>query len=121
MKLSTQIVLLSGIGAVVAWGAIAQVVSEVATPNMKPSADKINAAVAAAFAKAPADWQSRLTGDDTMKVCSASGNNIDGATSKIIDTRERATIEYRPDGVVLGDWKQGERIYRLPRGSAEWR
>jgi L-cysteine S-thiosulfotransferase len=110
MKYSAQVMLLSGIGAVFAWGAFAQVASEVAAPNMRPSSEAINAAVAKAFAKAPADWQSRLTGDDTMKVCSASGNNIDGATSKIIDTRERATIEYPSDGIVLGDWKQGERI-----------
>jgi L-cysteine S-thiosulfotransferase len=99
MKIPRSLVLLVGLGAVLTSVAIAQVPSKA-----------IDTAVTAAFAKAPADWQPRLAGDDTIKACSASGNALDAATSKLVDARERATIEYPTDGNVLGDWKQGERI-----------
>jgi L-cysteine S-thiosulfotransferase len=69
-----------------------------------------DAAISAAFAKAPADWQPRLTGDQTMQSCSATGNAPVAADAKAIDARERSTIQYPADGNVMGDWAQGEKI-----------
>ncbi len=71
---------------------------------------KADAALKQAFAKAPADWAGRLTGDDTMRACSAANNQPVPAVAKAIEAREKSTIKYPTDGKLLGDWKQGERI-----------
>ena len=71
---------------------------------------KADAALKAAFAKAPADWQGRLTGDATMQACSAANNQPAPAVAKEIEAREKATIKYPDDGKLLGDWQKGERV-----------
>ena len=71
---------------------------------------KADAALQAAFAKAPADWQGRLTGDATMQACSAANNQPAPAIAKEIEAREKATIKYPDDGKLLGDWQKGERV-----------
>ena len=71
---------------------------------------KVDAAMKDAFAKAPADWQPRLGGDQTMRECSAHRNAPPAALAKVIQARERATIKYPDDGKLLGDWKKGETI-----------
>jgi sulfur-oxidizing protein SoxX len=78
----------------------------------KPTVDpaKADAAMKAAFPKAPADWQSRLVGDETMKECSAHRNAPPAALAKAIQGRERATIQYPTDGKFLGDWKKGHAL-----------
>ncbi len=83
-----------------------------APAQQKPSVDpaKVDAAVKAAFPTAPADWQSRLTPDETMKQCSAFENLPPKAVADAIQTRERARIEYPADGKLIGDWKKGEAV-----------
>lgn len=81
-----------------------------AQQSAKVDATKADAAIAAAFAKAPADWQPRLTPDPTMKECSASLNSPSKAVSDAIVKREKAAIVYPPDGKFLGDWKKGEAL-----------
>jgi L-cysteine S-thiosulfotransferase len=78
----------------------------------KPAVDpaKADAAIKAAFAKAPADWAGRITGDATMQTCSATNNSPAPAAAKEIQARELATIKYPADGKLLGDWKEGEKI-----------
>ena len=71
---------------------------------------RADAAIAAAFPTAPADWQSRLTPDETMKQCSAHRNNPPKAVADAIREREKATIVYPADGKYLGDWKKGEAL-----------
>ncbi len=71
---------------------------------------KSDAALKAAFAKAPADWAGRLNGDETMQACSATNNAPDAAVAKIIQEREKASIKYPPDGKLVGDWQKGEKI-----------
>ena len=63
-----------------------------------------------AFPTAPADWQSRLMQDETMRECSVHRNSPPKAVAEAIQQRERATIEYPADGKLLGDWKKGEAI-----------
>jgi L-cysteine S-thiosulfotransferase len=70
----------------------------------------VDAAIAAAFAKAPTEWQPRLTGDATMQTCSVASNLPAASDAKTIDAREKATIQYPPDGNVIGDWARGEKI-----------
>ena len=83
-----------------------------ALAQQKPAIDpaKVDAAVKAAFPTAPADWQSRLMPDETMKQCSAHDNLPTKAVGEAIQARERATIEYPADGKLIGDWKNGERL-----------
>jgi L-cysteine S-thiosulfotransferase len=73
-------------------------------------AARADAAVREAFPTAPADWQSRLTPDETMRQCSAHRNNPPKAVADAIREREKATIVYPPDGKFLGDWKKGEEL-----------
>jgi sulfur-oxidizing protein SoxX len=71
---------------------------------------KADAAIKAAFQRAPADWAGRITGDATMQTCSASNNAPSAADAKDIQTREKASIKYPADGKLIGDWKTGEKI-----------
>jgi L-cysteine S-thiosulfotransferase len=73
-------------------------------------ASRVDAAVKSAFPTAPADWQSRLTPDETMRQCSAHRNTPPKAIAEAIQQRERVTISYPPDNKLLGDWKKGEAI-----------
>ncbi len=72
-----------------------------------PSAD---AAIAAAFAAAPADWKDRLTPDATMKACSDYKNNPPAKVADEIQKAAKASVEYPADGKFLGDWKKGEAL-----------
>jgi len=79
-----------------------------AQQNVEPA--RADAAIAAAFPTAPADWASRLTGDETMHQCSASHNNPAKEIAGAIQKRELATIVYPSDNNLMGDWKKGEAL-----------
>src|SRR6516165_9562379 len=57
-------------------------------------AAKADAAITAAFPTAPADWQSRLVPDDTMRACSAYRNSPPKAVAEAVAQRARAVIAY---------------------------
>jgi sulfur-oxidizing protein SoxX len=90
----------------------ASLAATAALAQTKPSVDpaKADAAMKAAFPKAPADWQPRLVGDQTMRECSEHRNQPPPALGKTIQARERATIQYPPDGKLVGDWKKGHTL-----------
>ena len=71
---------------------------------------RADTAIKAAFPTAPADWASRLTGDETMQQCSASHNNPAKDVAAAIQKREQGTIVYPPDNNFMGDWQKGERL-----------
>ena len=71
---------------------------------------RADAAVKSAFPTAPADWQSRLAQDETMRQCSAHWNSPPKPIADAIRQREKATIVYPADGKIVGDWKKGEAI-----------
>jgi len=81
-----------------------------AAAQQKPAVDpaRIDAAIKSAFPTAPADWQPRLTPDETLKQCSAYGNSPPKAVFEAIQAREKAAIQYPADGKFVGDWKKGE-------------
>ncbi|MEW6450182.1 MAG: sulfur oxidation c-type cytochrome SoxX [Pseudomonadota bacterium] len=83
-----------------------------ALAQQAPAVDqaKVDAAIKAAFPTAPADWAPRLTPDETMRQCSAAENLPAPKVGEEIQKRERATIEYPPDGKLVGDWKKGETL-----------
>ncbi len=99
----TLVILLSAAGLAASTAALAQTKSAV-----DPA--KADAAVKAAFPKAPADWQSRLVGDQTMRECSEHRNAPPAALAKAIQAREKATIQYPADGKFLGDWQNGHKL-----------
>jgi len=83
-----------------------------AAAQQKPAVDtaKIDAAIAAAFPTAPADWKARFEQDETMKACSLHENSPPKPVAETIATREKARIEYPADGKLLGDWTSGEKV-----------
>src|SRR6185295_18717005 len=84
-----------------------------ATPALaqqKVDPARADAAIKAAFPTAPADWASRLTGDETMQQCSASHNNPAKDIGSAIQKREQGTIVYPSDNNFMGDWQKGEKL-----------
>jgi sulfur-oxidizing protein SoxX len=69
-----------------------------------------DAAIKAGFPTAPADWVPRLTGDETMQLCSLHKNSPPKAIADAIQAREKAAIVYPADGNFIGDWKKGEAL-----------
>jgi sulfur-oxidizing protein SoxX len=78
--------------------------------QQRPDPAIADAAVKAAFPAAPADWAPRLTGDDTMALCSAFRNSPPKNVADEIQKREQANIAYPPDNNFTGDWKKGEAL-----------
>lgn len=89
-----------------AWSAASALAQQ--PPAVDPA--RADAAIKSAFPTAPADWQSRLVPDETMRQCSAHRNNPPRAVADAIRQREKSTIVYPSDGKLLGDWKKGETI-----------
>ena len=82
-----------------------------------PPADpaRVDAAIAATFANAPAAWQPRVTQDDTQRLCSLRRNDPTPAEAQAILARETATLAI-PTGPLLGDWRNGEKIAQNGQG-----
>jgi L-cysteine S-thiosulfotransferase len=62
------------------------------------------------WTRATPEWQARLVQDETQKVCSQYRNAPTKEVADAIVAREKATIQYPPDGKLTGDWKKGERL-----------
>jgi len=80
-------------------------------PRVAPT--RVDAALKSAFPSFPAPpevWQPRLVQDETMQVCTANGNIPPKVAADAIQGRERAKIQYPPDGKFTGDWKRGETL-----------
>jgi sulfur-oxidizing protein SoxX len=59
----------------------------------------------------------RLDQDDTQRACSAlAGKTPSKAEAERIEAINLKTIKYPPDGKLLGDWKNGEKIAQEGRG-----
>jgi L-cysteine S-thiosulfotransferase len=72
--------------------------------------------IAATWKSAPEAWKSRVTQDDTQRICTASANNPQGADFDRILAREQASVVYPADGNVIGDWQKGERVAQVGTG-----
>jgi sulfur-oxidizing protein SoxX len=90
------------------------VVALAATPAIAQAptldAGKVEAAVARSWPDVPADWRPRLEQDETMATCSRYRNSPPQAEADRIVAREKASIKYPADGVLMGDWKKGEKL-----------
>jgi sulfur-oxidizing protein SoxX len=85
-------------------------ISAPALAQDKADPARVDAVVKSAFPTAPAEFQPRLTPDETMKLCAAHGNTPPQAVFEQIQKTEKAKIEYPSDGGFIGDWKVGERL-----------
>jgi L-cysteine S-thiosulfotransferase len=82
----------------------------------KASPDRIETAVKDTW-KVPAEgWQSRIDQDDTQRACSASRNQPSNAEFDKILAREKATVVFPADGIVLGKWQDGEKVAQSGSG-----
>lgn len=93
--------------------AIALLALTFATPALaqqKVDPARADAAIKPAFPTAPADWASRLLGDETMQQCSAARNSPAKTVADAVQAREQASIVYPPDNNFIGDWKKGETL-----------
>lgn len=84
--------------------------SGVAAQDAAPSPEEVDAVVLAAFPGLDADWAARLTPDETMAQCNAVGNIPDDAAFEEIRARASASIVYPEDGVLTGNWENGEKL-----------
>jgi sulfur-oxidizing protein SoxX len=73
-------------------------------------APPVDAAIKSSWASAAPDWQARLVQDETQKACSQYRNAPPKAVADAILAREKAAIQYPPDGKLMGDWKKGEQL-----------
>ena len=74
------------------------------------TAAAVDNAIKASWTRAAPEWQARLVQDETQKVCSQYRNVPPKAVADAILAREKAAIQYPPDGKLMGDWKKGEKL-----------
>ena len=81
-----------------------------AEQKSKVDPSRVDAAIKSAFPSAPADWQSRLVPDETMRQCSAANNSPPTKVFEAIQAGAKTSIQYPAGGKLVGDWKKGEAL-----------
>ncbi len=79
--------------------------------------ESVEDAIKGSWTKAAPDWQARLVQDETQKVCSQYRNVPPKQVADAIIAREKATIQYPPDGKLMGNWKNGEKLAQSGYGA----
>jgi len=79
-------------------------------------AETVDDVIKESWTRSAPDWQARLVQDETQKVCSQYRNAPPKQVADAIIAREKATIQYPPDGKLIGDWKKGERLAQSDYG-----
>jgi sulfur-oxidizing protein SoxX len=79
-------------------------------PEASAAAASVDRAIKSSWTRAAPDWQARIVQDETQSVCSQYRNAPPRAVADSIVAREKASIEYPPDGKFMGDWKKGEKL-----------
>lgn len=72
--------------------------------------EHVLAVLADGFRNAPDDFKPRLVPDETMALCNATENAPDRVTGDRIAEMAFASVVYPEDGVLKGDWRNGERL-----------
>jgi sulfur-oxidizing protein SoxX len=76
----------------------------------------VDAVIKSGFTKLPEGWAARLEQDETQRACSQFRNHPPPDVAAAIEAREAARVAYPADGVLMGDWKAGEKIAQSGRG-----
>jgi len=88
-----------------------------ATPSMAQKAPKtdvqalVNQYIAASFLPGEGQDLSRLKQDETIQACNQYRDNPPDKVAAAINEREAKTIKYPDGGKLMGDWKNGEKLY----------
>jgi sulfur-oxidizing protein SoxX len=80
------------------------------------SGDFVQKYIDAMFGKASPEWKQRVTQDETQRTCSEHRNDPPPAEASKILAREKATVVFPVDGILLGDWKAGEKVAQSGQG-----
>ena len=98
-----------------ALGTLAVAAPAAAQPAPAVDPARVEQAVAATFAGAPAEWKSRVAQDETLRVCSLRHNEPTAAEGDAILARETKNLVV-PAGDLMGNWKRGEEVAQNGRG-----
>jgi sulfur-oxidizing protein SoxX len=102
------------IGAVVTATGAAVVLAAACLPagpaQSQGQAAAVEAAIKGSWTKAAPEWHARLVQDETQRLCSQHRNAPPNEVASAILAREKAAIQYPPDGKLMGDWKKGEKL-----------
>jgi L-cysteine S-thiosulfotransferase len=93
--------------------ALALVLAGAAVAQQKPAAINpalVDKAIKESWTAAAPEWQARLAEDETQRLCSQYRNAPPKDVAAAISKREQASIEYPPDGKLMGDWQKGEKL-----------
>jgi L-cysteine S-thiosulfotransferase len=107
-------IVIAGAGASIALGAACLL----ASPAQSENQEAVEAAIKASWTRVGPEWQARLVQDETQKLCSQYRNAPPNDVANAIVAREKAAIQYPPDGKLMGDWKKGEKLAQSGYG---WR
>ncbi|MET0193742.1 MAG: sulfur oxidation c-type cytochrome SoxX [Hyphomicrobiaceae bacterium] len=99
-----HLIILAGVALITAGAALAQQKKDGADPVL------VNKAIEKSWTTVAPDWQARLDQDETQKACSQYRNSPPKDVAAAIVAREQAAIVYPPDGKLMGDWKNGEKL-----------
>jgi sulfur-oxidizing protein SoxX len=77
---------------------------------------KVEKLVSSSFKPGEGQDMSRLTQDETQKLCSKYRNNPPAKVADAITVREQATIKYPDGNKLMGDWKSGEKLVKAGFG-----
>ena len=78
----------------------------------------VEAAIKESWTRTTPEWRDRLVQDETQRLCTQYRNAPPNEVANAILAREKATIQYPPDGQLMGDWKKGEKLAQSGYG---WR
>ena len=87
-----------------------------ALPALAQTPARVEAVVVASFASAPADWKTRVIQDKLQEVCSLTRNQPNAAQSEAIVAAAKAGVVLPPDGAIIGNWRNGEKIAQNGQG-----
>ncbi len=100
----------AGLAALMPFAAAAQ------APQQKVDPAIVERYVAATWKGSSDEWKARVQQDETQRICSETGNNPQGVAFDQMLAREQATVVFPADGVVVGDWKKGQRVAQVGTG-----
>jgi sulfur-oxidizing protein SoxX len=78
--------------------------------KLKAQVDKI---IALSFLPGENQDLSRLKQDETLQTCNQYRDNVPEKMAAAIMEREAKAIKYPADGKLMGDWKTGEKYYKM--------
>jgi L-cysteine S-thiosulfotransferase len=74
---------------------------------------KADQAIAESFLPGEGQDLDRLKQDETLKQCNEYRSAPPTGVAAAINERERATVKYPEDGKLMGDWKEGEKYFKM--------